>query len=56
MDTGKLSTLGVTRANPSACDLRYAMPNVPEAASYAVDRGAAGSESSAYDELKADNE
>lgn len=55
LGTGKLSTEGVTKANPAACDLRYTIPNIPTAASYTVDSGAAGSVTYTYDELKGDN-
>jgi hypothetical protein len=55
LGTGKLSTEGVTTANPAACDLRYTIPNVPKAASYTIDSGAAGSVTYTYDELKGVN-
>ncbi|HEY8767946.1 MAG TPA: hypothetical protein VIP09_11905 [Dehalococcoidia bacterium] len=42
-------------ANPTACDLRYTIPNVLKAASYTVDSDAACSVSYTYDELKGDN-
>jgi len=55
LGAGKFSTDGVTMDNPTACDLRFTIPNVPKAASYTVDSGAAGSVSVTYDELNGNN-
>ena len=55
LDIGKLSTEGVTMANPAACDLRYAISNVPTAVSQPFASDTAGSVTYTYDELKGDN-
>jgi hypothetical protein len=55
LGTGKLSSQGLTTANPTSCELRYSIPNVPRAESYTVDSGVAGSLTYTYDELKGNN-